>query len=124
MDRLDKGKFEVLLRDDYLTHIQGVSGGRDLDSCIREAVEQYLALPKHVRDRETKRQRARIAGSAEAEPEYHMAARNILIPDQVVERLKLEPSDIYGDLDLNLNAALRLWLQIRGGEELEKALEP
>ncbi|HTY22648.1 MAG TPA: hypothetical protein VMC85_05930 [Desulfomonilaceae bacterium] len=124
MNRLDKGKFEVLLRDDYLTDIQRFSGGRDLDSCIREAIEQYLALPKHVRDRETKRQQVRITSSAEAEPEYHMAARHILIPDQVVEKLKLEPHDIYGDLDRNLNAALRLWLQIRGGEELEKALEP
>jgi hypothetical protein len=41
----------------------------------------------------------------------------VSIPDNIVGRL--EPFDIYGDLDINVNAAIRLWLQARGVEGLK-----
>jgi hypothetical protein len=116
MLRMAEGKYSALLRDDYLPHINRLREGRGRDSCIEEAILEYVALSEEIRDRETERQEVSITVSAGAEREYHMLADQILIPDNVVGRL--EPFDIYGDLDVNLNAAIRLWLETRGVEGL------
>ncbi len=44
-------------------------------------------------------------------------ADQVFIPDELVG--KLQPFDSYCDLDINLNAAVRLWLQSRGAVGLE-----
>ena len=119
MDKIDNGKYSVLLRDDYLIELDKVRGSSERDICIQNAILEYLALPENVRERETEKQTIHVMRSADAHRDYTMVLDIVYIPDEIVERLL--PHNVYGgvDLDRNLNTAIRLWLQARKVENLK-----
>jgi len=118
MNRLSDGKYAARLRVDYLSRLQEIRREADRDICIQNAILEYLALPDEVRDRETESQKLEfMRWSGAPAPDHPPIVDQILIPDALVARL--QPCDIYGDLDINLNAAIRLWLQARDLEGLE-----
>lgn len=112
MNRLANGRYSAVLRGDYIDHLDRICSDTTRDICIQNAILEYLALPDEVINRETARQRLQfVTWSGEPAPAYRTLVEQILIPDDLVGRL--QPFDDYDDLDMNLNAAIRLWLQSR-----------
>ena len=113
MDKIENGKYSVLLRDDYLKELQKVRGSTERDVCIQNAFVEYLALPEGARYRETEKQTVHVTSAADVQRDYTMVLDIVYIPDEIVERLL--PHSVYGEvgLDRNVNTALRLWLQAR-----------
>jgi len=108
MTRIEKGKYSVLIRDDYLAKLPS-----DRDDSIQQAIRFFLLDCSAVQQREaTNKQRVHIMRSADAKPEFYMWLQHINVPDEVVEDLK--ESAKYADLDRILNAAIKLWLRSQG----------
>ena len=116
MNKLEDGKYTMMLRDDYRHHLQSVRGGTTWDSCIQEAMLQYMRMPEDLRYRETDRQRVGIWQPTGAAREYHMVIDTVLVPDELVERFR-ELGE--GDVDQALNTAIRLWLESRDVQGIE-----
>ena len=111
MERMEKGKYSGMVRQDYLQHLESVRRGTEKDQCIQEAIEYFLNLDLAERRREAAAQRVRITHAAGSEPDYYMMLDIISMPDDLEKRL--EASDVPVDTTKALNAAIRLWLEGR-----------
>ena len=108
MTRIEKGKYSVLIRDDYLARLPS-----DRDASIQQAIRFFLGHCSAAKQRAaTNKQRVHIMRPADANPEFYMWLQHIKVSDEVVEELK--ESVKYNDLDRILNAAIKLWLRDRG----------
>jgi hypothetical protein len=116
MKRLEDGSYEIFIREDYLQSLNKVRGGLDRDSCIQEAMEQYLALPEGKRHEETQRQDVRISWPEGTDPRHYMLRKQVSLSGDVIGKIK--PIDNY--TDQSVNAAIRLWLQSKGIEDLRQ----
>jgi hypothetical protein len=116
MNRLEDGHYAIMLRDDYRYHFMSACRGTTRDSCVQEAMLQYMQLPEDLRYRETDRQRVGIWQPMGADLEYHMVIDTVAVPDDLAERFR-ELGE--GDVDQALNTAIRLWLESRGVQGLE-----
>lgn len=114
MKKAEDGRYDILLRQDYLEPLEIVQSNLDRDSRIQQATELYLALPEGRRYEETQRQDVRISWPEGTDPEHHMMPQCVHLSDDLIE--KLEPLNSY--TDAGVNAAIRLWLQSRGVEGL------
>jgi hypothetical protein len=115
MNKMEAGKYSELIRGDYLRQLEIVRQGRVRDRCIQEAIEYFLGLPQDEQRKEAMVQRVMILHPEGFEPDYYMWLDILSIPDELAE--KLEKSDVYYDSTKKLNAAIRLWLERKGGVE-------
>jgi hypothetical protein len=121
MKREGEGRYWVLLRSDLLDILERAYGISNRDSSIQDAIHYYLELPVDVRHRESQAQATNVLsgvrGSCDNGQSYHMIMRDIHIPDDIIERLRVVPYHrqpvSIGVLDEYVNEAIRLWLQSR-----------
>lgn len=114
MKKLEDGKYEIRLSEDYLKPLGRARGGLDEDSCIQEAIEQFLALPEGKIHEETQKQSVLSSWPEGTDPRPYMVTRHIRLSDDLIK--KFEPLSNY--TDKSINAVIRLWLLSKGIKDL------
>ncbi len=104
MKRVEDGRYDIFLRQDYMGPLGRAQSNLDRDSRIQEAIELYSALPESKRYEETQRQDVRISWPEGTDPECHMMPQYVHLSDDLIE--KIEPINSY--TDKSINAAIRL----------------
>jgi hypothetical protein len=120
MTRVDKDKYSVLIRSDYIRALSRLAHTRpERDLLIRQAVESFIDDYSFEQKDDWIRQEAprnRILTSARSQRSYHMYLQFVNLPDSLVKRLERScrtPSSktSYDDLGIVLNTAIRLYLK-------------
>lgn len=124
MTRVEKDKYAVLVRSDYLYELGKLSKGdrQKRDELIRQAIELFLTDYTFA-DQQSKIQeevpRLRILSRPGQQRPYHMYLELVSLPDILVDRMDLynqtenTNTPTYAPLGTALNAALRVYLQLK-----------
>lgn len=129
MTRVEKDKYSVLIRSDYLYALSKLASNRqDRDMLIQDAVRAFLKqypFPRREEEIRKEQPRVRMMHSVEFRPTYHLYLEFVRIPDLLVQRMDLEnrhpasQTKGYGSLGTVLNAAIRLFLKKKDPTLLE-----
>jgi hypothetical protein len=121
MTRVDRDKYSVLIRGDYLYALGRLAPTRqERDKLIQEAVESFVLdysfneRAKWIREEQS---RVGIMFPAGRQPPHYMYLEFIRLPDGLVNRLERASrhpdfgTQYYDSLGTGLNAAIRLYLK-------------
>jgi len=124
MTRVEKNKYSVLIRGDYLHELGKLRSNRvERDAIIQEAVEKFLGnYAPEVRERQIDAETPRMTflHAPGQEPQVYMYFEIINFPDRLLERMEKANRDevtgapFYDDLGTVLNTAIRLYLESEG----------
>jgi hypothetical protein len=128
MTRVERDKYSVLIRSDYLYALGRLASTREeRDKLIREAVESFVldySLEERAKWIKEEQPRVRISFPVGHVPPHHMYLEFVRLPDGLVKRLEMAcrhpvfETRFYDSLGTVLNAAIRVYLEREHSELL------